>query len=238
MSVDLDHLARLGFAVIQGILPPAGIARLIDAIDATGPAAGRQERNSRVYAMRNLLRVVREVRQLAQSAELRSLVEPVLGRNARPVRGLLFDKTLDSNWKVAWHQDLSIAVRRRIDVPGFGPWSVKAGVQHVQPPVELLQQILTVRLHLDDCNTNNGPLLVLQGSHLHGTLAPHAIERMRQEVPPVECIVPRGGELLMRPLLLHASSSAKSPAHRRVIHFEYASCDLPGGLEWEESCEN
>jgi len=237
MSTALNHLARSGFAIVQNVLPRDRIDRLVDAIDFSGPAAGRQEKNSRVFAMRNLLRLP-EVREIAKSSAIRDLVEPVLGRNVRPVRGLLFDKTPEANWKVAWHQDLSIAVRRRIDVAGFGPWSIKAGVQHVQPPVELLEQMLTIRLHLDDCDTNNGPLLVLPGSHLHGALAPHAIERMRQEVPRVECIVPSGGALLMRPLLLHASSSAKSPAHRRVIHFEYASCDLPAGLEWEESYEN
>ena len=36
----------------------------------------------------------------------------------------------------------------------------------------------------------------------------------------------------MRPLLLHASSIAIVPTHRRVIHLEYASQSLADGLEW------
>src|SRR5262245_7189469 len=85
-------------------------------------------------------------------------VEPILGPGAFVVRGLFFDKTPRANWKVSWHQDLTIAVRVRIEAPGFGPWSLKAGVVHVQPPAEILERMATVRLHLDDCSESNGPL--------------------------------------------------------------------------------
>ena len=94
--------------------------------------------------------------------------------------------------------------------------------------------MLTLRLHLDECGLENGPLKVLLGSHAQGVLDPAAVERWCRECKPVPCVVPRGGALLMRPLLLHASSSAAPPAHRRVIHLEFASKDLPGGVEWNE----
>ena len=148
------------------------------------------------------------------------------------VRGILFDKTPGANWKVGWHQDLSIAVKKRVDVPGFGPWSEKAGVPHVQPPCAVLEQMLTIRLHLDECGEDNGPLRVLPGSHTKGKMAPQEIKAYRQATEPVICACPRGGALLMRPLLLHASSLATSPKHRRVVHLEFAAQPLPGGLEW------
>jgi ectoine hydroxylase-related dioxygenase (phytanoyl-CoA dioxygenase family) len=173
---------------------------------------------------------------LAESTAVRSLVEPALGPNAFAVRDLFFDKTMDANWKVTWHQDLTIAVRHRIDVPDFGPWSVKDGVPHVRPPVELLERMLTVRLHLDDCGEENGPLRVLPGSHQHGRLGENAIRVWRAEVPAVSCAVKRGGAVLMRPLLLHASSPARRPEHRRVIHLEFAAEELPGGLQWRSQC--
>ncbi len=188
--------------------------------------------------MRNLLALVPAVRALADSPGVRGLVEPVLGDGARPVRGLLFDKTPGANWKVAWHQDLSIAVRARIDVPGFGPWSTKAGVPHVQPPVEILRNMLTVRLHLDDCGADNGPLKVLPGSHAAGVLSAPEVEAWRARADPVACHVSAGGAVLMRPLLLHASSSAAVARHRRVIHLEFAAGPLPGGLEWFEEEES
>lgn len=106
---------------------------------------------------------------------------------------------------------------------------------HVQPPARVLERMLTVRLHLDDCDETNGPLLVLPGSHRGGRLAASEIQRQRTLTPSVACPVPGGGALLMRPLLLHASSASQSPRHRRVIHLEYAAEPLPAGLQWHQN---
>jgi ectoine hydroxylase-related dioxygenase (phytanoyl-CoA dioxygenase family) len=233
-QVIFEQLAHRGFAVVPDAVTPSTVLTLITAIEGARPDPGLRQKNSRVYAMRNLLNLVPEVRELACSAEMSALIAPALGRSARVVRGLLFDKAPGANWKVAWHQDLSIAVRRRADVPGYGPWSVKAGVTHVQPPVQLLSNMLTVRLSLDDCGPDNGPLQVLPGSHAAGVLSPAQVAEWRRRVPPVACQVPPGGALLMRPLLLHASSEATSPRRRRVVHLEYAAGDLAGGLDWHE----
>jgi hypothetical protein len=227
-------IERDGYAVVDGAVTAGGVGELLRAI-ATAEARGPKLRQKagRVYAVRDLLSLVPTVRSLADSPEVRALVEPVLGRGARPVRGLLFDKTPGANWKVAWHQDLSIAVKRRIDVPGFGPWSLKAGVQHVQPPAEVLENMLTVRVHLDDCGPDNGPLKVLPGSHAAGVLGSSDVEAWRSGRESVACCVRAGGAVLMRPLLLHASSSATRAGHRRVVHLEYATGELPQGLEWD-----
>ena len=160
-----------------------------------------------------------------------SLARPILGDAAHPVRGILFDKTPGANWVVPWHQDLSIAVKKRFDVPGFGPWSQKAGVVHVQPPAEVLRGMLTVRLHLDDCGVDNGPLRVIPGSHREA-MTPEQIEIAVNGRAQVTCECLAGGAVVMRPMILHASSPARSPAHRRVVHIEYAAGDLPSGLQW------
>ena len=133
---------------------------------------------------------------------------------------------------MAWHQDLTIAVRERREVAGFGPWSTKAGIPHVQPPAEVLERKVTLRIHLDRCGPDNGPLRVVPGSHRGGRLDAAAIADHRQRVAEVSCLVDRGGVVILRPLLLHASSAALRPGHRRVIHLECAAEDLPGGLEW------
>lgn len=232
-QAERTRLDADGYTIVSDVVPPAQVTRLIEAV-ARGVAGGPAVRRTgdRVYARRNLL-AVPAVRELADSAAVRRLVEPFLGPSARAVRGLLFDKTPGANWKVAWHQDLSIAVRRRVDVAGFGPWSAKAGVPHVQPPVGVLRAMLTVRLHLDDCGPDNGPLRVMPGSHADGILSPAQVEAWRRRAAPVACCAPVGGAVLMRPLLLHASSPAVVPNHRRVVHLEYAAGLLPGGLEWE-----
>ncbi len=220
-----------GFAVVPDAVDAGTVTALISALGDAADAPGARRREG-VYAIRNLLEAVPAVAALAASPQMRALVAPVLGPGGFAVRGILFDKTPDANWNVAWHQDLSIAVCERADVPGFGPWSEKAGVAHVQPPPAILEQMLTVRLHLDDCDETNGPVRVLPGSHREGRLSPEGIGRWRDRAPAVTCPVPSGGALLMRPLLLHASSASLSPRHRRVVHLEYAAGPLPGGLEW------
>jgi ectoine hydroxylase-related dioxygenase (phytanoyl-CoA dioxygenase family) len=119
-------------------------------------------------------------------------------------------------------------VRARRDAEGFGAWSEKAGVMHVQPPAAILERMLTVRLHLDAGDEANAPLRVIPGSHSRGRLDAAAIAHLRETSTVVACLVPRGGALLMRPLLLHASSASR----RRVVHLEFAAGELPAGLEW------
>jgi ectoine hydroxylase-related dioxygenase (phytanoyl-CoA dioxygenase family) len=183
---------------------------------------------------RNILAESDAVRALARAPGVRALAECILGAECFVVRGILFDKTPAANWKVIWHQDLSIAVRERRDAPGFGAWSEKAGVVHVQPPATLLARMLAVRVHLDDCTEHNGSVRVLAGSHRSGRLTTDAIEQWKATTEPVTCVIARGGLLAFRPLLLHASSPARVPAHRRVVHFELAAEQLPYGLNWNE----
>ncbi len=174
------------------------------------------------------------VARLARAESILALVRPHLPMSPRPVRGIYFDKAPGSNWLVAWHQDLTIALRERREVPGFGPWSAKGGVPHVQPPDALLERMLTVRLHLDEADERNGALRVLPGSHRCGRLDEDRIRELRATGSERLCAAKAGDALLMRPLLLHASGRSRGTGHRRVLHLEYAGFDLPDGLEWSE----
>ncbi len=196
-------------------------------------AAELPDIDERRGGVRDLLAVAPGVSELANHAGVRWVAQAVLGPECFVVRALLFDKTPETNWKVAWHQDLTITVAERREVAGYGPWSTKAGIVHVQPPVEVLQRMLAVRVHLDDCGPENGPVRVIPGSHRRGRLDAEAIRNQVESATPVECTVGRGGILAFRPLLLHASSQATVPGRRRVIHFEFASCELSGGLTWQ-----
>lgn len=226
---------RDGFAVVAGVLDADAVGGLAAELGSLGADGARGRRAGRAYGVRNLLNALPSMRGLANGDELRPLVARVLGEGARVVRGIFFDKHGGANWKVAWHQDLTVAVRERAEVEGFGPWSVKAGVTHVQPPASVLEGMLALRLHLDDADESNGALRVIPGSHKHGRLGPPDIERLKARAGVVTCNVARGGVMLMRPLLLHASSAAADPSHRRVLHFEYSSSRLPGGLRWHDA---
>jgi hypothetical protein len=230
----LERFDQDGFAIIGDVLAIDEIDRLVTALGAVR-SGSRLERSGEVYASRNLLADLPEVRRVAEGEALLGLARAVLGRGAFAVRGLLFDKTPTANWGVPWHQDLTIAIKRRVaEAPGFGPWTVKGGVPHVRPPAEVLERMVTIRLHLDDAGPDNGPLLVLPGSHRQGRLDVASSQEWLDRNHVETCLVPRGGVLLMRPLLLHASSPSNGPAHRRVIHLEYATGTLPYGIEWHE----
>lgn len=230
MDSTLSRLARDGFAVVPDALGAAEIEDLKGAVDQMVRAAEDSARGG----VRDLFRVLPAARELAALPGVRRWPAAVLGPACFAVRAILFDKTAESNWKVAWHQDLAIAVRERRELAGWGPWSVKAGVPHVQPPTAVLENMLTVRIHLDACDEENGPLRVLPGSHRDGKLSPSAIEEWKQRTRPVEIRCAAGALLLMHPLTLHASSASTRPAHRRVIHLEYAAGPLPEGLDWYE----
>lgn len=230
MSVTLpaiiDQIAfdRDGFAIVPNAVSSAPLDELLTALRPSVAGKGRG-------GLRNLFEIPAVV-DLARSSVIREIVRALLGVDCFAVRALLFDKTPSSNWKVAWHQDLTIAVAERREVPGFGPWSVKAGVVHVQPPRAILERMVAVRIHLDPCGLENGPVRVLPGSHRAGKLTADGIQASRLHIDSVSCVVPKGGLLIMRPLLLHASSPATVPDHRRVVHVEFATDALPDGLTW------
>jgi ectoine hydroxylase-related dioxygenase (phytanoyl-CoA dioxygenase family) len=214
------RIARDGVEVVENCVPDVLLDRLSEAF----PQTDSNVRNGLE------LEAIREYSR----GPVRDLTIPVLGERCFAVRAILFNKTQISNWKVAWHQDLVIAVKSRSVAEGFGLWSVKDGVPHVRPPASILETMLAVRIHLDDCDDDNGPLRVLPGTHLHGVFSDSEIAATRKEGE-VVCSVKRGDAILMRPLTLHASSTAAVSRSRRVIHVEFASVKLPPPLEWHDA---
>jgi len=143
-----------------------------------------------------------------------------------------FEKSPERNWLVTLHQDLSIPVSERVEHPALAGWSVKEDGVFVQPPSAVLDEIVAVRLHLDDCGANDGPLRVVPGSHRHGRLSSDEAAKLRDRRGEVSCTVDAGAALIMRPLLLHSSSKAHGNSRRRVLHFVFAPAALPYGLRW------
>jgi ectoine hydroxylase-related dioxygenase (phytanoyl-CoA dioxygenase family) len=214
-----------GFSMVEGLLAESIVNDLVHFVEGNIHAEGRRG------GVRNLLKFP-EMCPLAESPVLRKEVESILGSDVRVVRGILFDKTDRANWKVPWHQDVTISVTRKFEVKGFGPWSLKAGVLHVQPPSAVLERMVSLRLHLDDCPKENGALRVIAGSHTRGKLDERVIQEIAERSLAVTCEMRRGDVLMMRPLLLHASSASSIPGHRRVLHFDYAAAKLPAGMNW------
>ncbi len=146
-----------------------------------------------------------------------------------------FEKSAQRNWLVPVHQDLSIAVRARSDAQQYSAWSTKEAIVFVQPPLAVLQSLVAVRLHLDACGPMDGPLHVIAGTHHRGVIGPIEAARLRQETSADICTVAAGTAMVMKPLLLHASSKAAGSSRRRVLHFVFGPPVLPFGVRWHHA---
>jgi hypothetical protein len=221
-ALEAEEFERDGVALVRRVFTPGDLVPLEEAIAGVRSGAG----------VRRLFGAAPGALALLEHPGLVSLVRAVLGREAFAVRSLLFTKIASANWAVHWHQDLAIAVERVAPTPGFRGWSVKGGVPHVQPPPAVLGRMVALRIHLDDCSLFNGALRVVPGSHAHGRIPAVRVADFvaRESV----CEAKAGDVLLMRPLLLHASSRTSSPSRRRVVHLEFAADPLPAPLRWAE----
>lgn len=233
LSLDKNIVADFesnGFALIRNAVTDKQIDMLAQFIESY-----RDDSKSPLSAgFRNLLKE-KLINEFANCKSIKEIVTAFSSESANPVRSIFFDKTPASNWYVTWHQDLSIAVEKQIDTPGFGPWSTKEGTLHVQPPAEILEQIISLRIHLDACPKENGAIKFIAGSHKQGLIDPHDVLQIVDANQPFICEAERGDIIIMRPLILHSSSKSTVPDHRRVLHLEYSSAKLPNGLSWTEA---
>jgi ectoine hydroxylase-related dioxygenase (phytanoyl-CoA dioxygenase family) len=203
-----------GFAVMDRTFPTEQLDRLLEEINRS---TSRRTRAGIRHALGLL-----SVAAFAQSPQLMEVASAVLGQSAFPFRATLFDKSAKSNWLVVWHQDTALPLQSRQDVPGWGPWSIKAEIDYAHAPASVLSQVLALRVHLDDSNARNGPLRILPATHMLGVMSDDTIHDLTTKIAPVDCIAPKGGIVAMRPLVVHASSKSDSDRPRRVLHIEYA----------------
>jgi hypothetical protein len=227
-----SQLATAGYAILPALYTPAEVAALLACVESAPAASPNFRRSQDVFAIRNLLGELPALGPLLATPALRRLLASLFPAGYHLTKAIYFDKPAKSNWLVAWHQDLMINVAQRADLPGFGPWTAKAGWVAVQPPAAVLENTVTIRLHLDGCDATNGALKVVPGSHCQGVVPAETIAS--HTATATVCAVPAGGAMLMKPLLLHASNRSTSARPRRVIHLEFSAEELPTGLAWRE----
>lgn len=226
----MTDMERDGYELLPGVFSPDELASALAAwervlADQANEASVLAGRSGPAYGARNLLRLWPESVELLRAEPLHSRLLSLLGPTAGAVRGLYFDKPPGHSWALPWHKDVSVAVKAHGPSGVFSKPTVKAGVPHVEGPDELLQTMLTVRIHLDPMTPDNGPLRVIPGSH------------RGDDREPVTLHCNAGDVLLMRPLLTHASGHSRddTPLHRRIVHLECAaSPNLPDGYDWHD----
>lgn len=220
-ALDELRLAEHGAQLFRGAAL-ADLPELEAAMDALPPDQAGIRLHG-VTALRSYLSPTGCIGMIASKA---------IGTEAKPVRAILFDKSTATNWSLGWHQDRTICVRERVDVPGFGPWSIKAGLRHVAPPIELLSRMMTLRVHIDDVPATNAPLLIAPGSHRVGRVPESSVAQVVAEGGIAVCLAEAGDVWAYSTPILHASDAASSPEHRRVLQVDFSADELPAGLEW------
>ncbi len=227
-----DTFNQQGFDFISPLYSEDEILEIVNTIEVNTKDKVNFRRSNNLFAIRRFLLEVPEILPLVFTQKLKSILTELLGENYFLVKSIYFDKPADSNWYVAYHQDLTISVNQKIDTESFGPWTVKPDNYAVQPPLAILEQMVTLRIHLDDTSAENGALYIIPESHNKGILRPELIDWSNtiEKVCPVE----KGGIMLMKPLLLHSSKRTTNLQPRKVIHLEFANAELPNGLEWAE----
>lgn len=225
-----QKIAEEGFAVTNAFFDETTISRLLQAIETADTEKAVFRKTNDLFAIRQFLKEIPAAAEIIFTAEFIELLEEIMGAEYFAVKSIYFDKPPQSNWFVAFHQDLTIAVDKKIDLEDFGPWTVKQDQFAVQTPLYILEDNITVRIHLDDTDAANGALKVIPGSHQHGIIRPETADLS----VPVSCPVAKGGIMFMKPLLLHASGRTVNNERRRVIHIEFSRQPLPDGLQWAE----
>jgi ectoine hydroxylase-related dioxygenase (phytanoyl-CoA dioxygenase family) len=225
-------LSAKGFTVIEDIYNADEIRAILAEIDRANSDKTTFRKTGDLFAIRQFLKEIPAINGIIFNNKLKAVIADFFGDDYFVVKSIYFDKPEKSNWFVAWHQDLTISVDRKVELPGYGPWTVKQNQFAVQPPLNILQNNFTIRIHLDDADEGNGALKVIPGSHLKEIYRPETID-WDIETETI-CSVKAGGIMIMRPLLLHASNRTTNNKSRKVIHLEFSNSELPDGISWSE----
>lgn len=221
-----------GFTIVDNIYSTKEVECILSIINIADTSSQTFRKSADVFAVRQFLKEIPEVSKHIFNEKLNTIIKKLFGNNFFLVKSIYFDKPETSNWFVSYHQDLTISVDKKIELENYRQWTVKQNQFAVQPPIELLENNFTIRIHLDNTDEDNGALKVIPKSHLKKIYRANTIDWEKETE--VTCKIKKGGIMVMKPLLLHSSSRRINNNKRRVIHIEFSNQELPLGLDWSE----
>lgn len=224
-----------GFSIANGIYTIEEIDNILTILKNIDTSKETFRKSNDLFAIRQFLKEVPEIFKYIFTDNLKEIMNQTLGKDFFIVKSIYFDKPPTSNWFVSYHQDLTISVDKKLELDDFTSWTIKQNQFAVQPPIDILKNITTIRIHLDDTDENNGALKVIPESHLKRVCNSEMKDNNISNE--VICNVNKGGIMFMKPLILHSSSRTTNNKRRRVIHIEFSNKELPTGLEWSERLE-
>ncbi|MBC3847840.1 phytanoyl-CoA dioxygenase family protein [Winogradskyella echinorum] len=229
---NINELKNIGYTKLDNLYSKGEINDITNYIEAFNIANNYIQTANQLFAIRQLLKVIPGLKKALSNKNLIQLLNLHFESNYFLTKAIYFDKPPNSNWFVPYHQDLSISVTTKADIDGYSNWTTKKDVYGVQPPINILENTITIRIHLDDTTKDNGALKVVPKSHSNGVIRKGSKywNMDKQDI----CEINKGGVMLMKPLLLHASDRTINNQRRRVIHLEFNSNELPNPIKWYE----
>ena len=230
---NYNEINSEGFTILNNVYTENELEKLISLIEKktennTENATFRKSQD--LFAIRQFHKEIPETLDFIFNQNLKDIIENTFGKGYFITKSIYFDKPEKSNWFVAYHQDLTISVNKKIEIENFENWTVKQNQFAVQPPTAILEKNFTIRIHIDKTTKDNGALKVINNSHSKGIFRVENLEIENETV----CEVEKGGIMIMKPLLFHASNKTTNNERRRVIHIEFSNQQLPDGLDWSE----
>ncbi|RKT01402.1 phytanoyl-CoA dioxygenase family protein [Chryseobacterium defluvii] len=232
LQAHKNHILENGFTTINSIFSDKELEKIDEVLKNIDTSNENFRKSEDLFAIRQFLKELPEIKDLLFNDNIKAIINEIFGEKYVAVKSIYFDKPEKSNWYVAYHQDLTISVDKKMDLTGFGPWTTKQNQFAVQPPLNILENIYTIRIHLDDTDENNGALKVVPKSHSKGIYRAETID-WNVETEEI-CNVEKGGVMIMKPLILHGSNRTTNGKKRRVIHIEFSDMELPEELQWSE----
>ena len=227
-----ENISANGFVIINDIYTEDEIDNILYTISEAGTSRPAFRKTTDLFAIRQFFKEIPAAVEKVFTKSLNKIISAIYGDGYFVVKSIYFDKPENSNWFVSWHQDLTISVDKKIELEDYGPWTTKQNQFAVQPPLSILEDNFTIRIHLDDTNEENGALKIVPKSHLKGICRPETIDWTKETE--ITCIINKGGIMIMKPLLQHSSGRTTNKNKRRVIHIEFSRSLLPENLNWSE----
>lgn len=176
------QLQNKGYAIVPNLYSQEEVNAMINCIENIHQEGHSFMKTRDVYAIRQLLKNVPELPELLFNDNLKALLKDLSEETYFLTKAIYFDKPRTSNWFVAYHQDLSISVDQKADLEHYSNWTFKKGQYGVQPPLKILQDTITLRIHLDDTDQHNGALKVIPQSHLQGIIRIDSNDKQRRVI--------------------------------------------------------
>lgn len=209
-----------GYEHLEAVLPMEQVTRLRDALAETPLEQKAGEKSAdKIFPI---------VQELVSDPNLMRIAESYLSGIVSIVQVKLFESTPAK----AWHQERCVVVNQKVDIADWGPWHEQDGVCTVQPPIEVLDNMVTLRLQLDAANEESGYLQIIPRSQNKGAMTDAEITEYAENREVIDCFTEAGDVLAIRPHLLHKTCAGNSGKSRRVLQIEYCGYKLPEGLQW------